>query len=1118
MTMLDTLFGLVPEASTGQQWLAEDLQLVNWGGYDGAHRVRFSPAATLLCGGSGSGKSTLMDAYIALMMPHTTPFNGASNGAVTGRPRGEEQRNILSYGRGKLDESRSGEGTQVRVLRGDGTDTWTAVAMTWADHSNSHVVQRFTAVRAWYFPATARVMEDAVKVRGVVDGPFDLAALQDAATHRLSDAAVRATGLDTMPTDKEFLARIHSVLGIGAAGAGTKAMSLLARIQAGQQITTVDELYKRMVLEEPETMAVADQVVSHFDELESTRERMVTAQRQVKGLRPIREYTSAIEASAEQLRLIEEIGTFDDADSLAALWMNGQRLDLLHTAEAEVRTQKKAVDAEVTAATVAAEAAEAERDGLLEVLRHSGGDQLDTAQREISQAERRLAEVSRARARFDEAVMPADLEEQVTTAEDFAALTEHARIALNDPNIKTAAMDAYADARATVSRLSASLKDLEAEHRQVTGRADNIPGELHAARDALATAAGLTRADLPFVGELVEVRTEYEPWREAFNQALGGFATTLLIDTANLADFRAAIDTVRTGRRIRFEGVHTGLQTTGHLDPARLPGRLDYRDSAFSGWLQQRLERQFDFVCVDSASELSGHSQALTITGQLSQGSRGAHGGHGARNVLGFSNQRRLADLDGDIAKLRAEIAAAAASRDSYAAELDALDARLAAYRAATAVTWEEIDVDAVTAERDRWAGIIDEITTGNPEIEKLQEQIDELKVTVDRQRESIGKARGEQDVLKTRWADIADQVDAAMIAVDEADEAGRELSDAQASYLSERFGPSDTPDQLTVFDAAIATAAGRLAEDRSTAQKTLTAQRDQLRRTLENFLDNWPNPNLRADPDTSVGDFERILDDLETSGLHELEAEWKNSLVTMSGNDLTNLASALSRARREIQERIEPINQIMRELPFYDDDHRLQISPRDNQSESRRKFLKDLRDVRGLIESSSTSPADSPERAQAYERMSRLINRIRRTAPDFDGLIDVRNHVRVSAEKIHATTGAHVALYDHIGEKSGGESQELIAFIVGAALRYQLGDASAERPRYAPVFLDEALIKADAHFTARAIGAWRGLGFQLVIGAPNDKYSAIEPHVQVEYDILKDTSGRSWAKPKVGV
>ena len=86
MSMIDTLFGLVPAASRGQQWVARDLQLVNWGGYDGYHHLRLAPGATLLSGGSGSGKSTLMDSYIALLMPHTTPFNGASNGGVVGRP------------------------------------------------------------------------------------------------------------------------------------------------------------------------------------------------------------------------------------------------------------------------------------------------------------------------------------------------------------------------------------------------------------------------------------------------------------------------------------------------------------------------------------------------------------------------------------------------------------------------------------------------------------------------------------------------------------------------------------------------------------------------------------------------------------------------------------------------------------------------------------------------------------------------------------------------------------------------------------------------------------------------------------------------------------------------
>src|SRR3990170_1323924 len=277
--MIDTLFGMIPAASTGQQWVARDLQLVNWGGYDGYHHLRLAPGATLLSGGSGSGKSTLMDAYIALLMPHTTPFNGASNGSVVGRPRGKDQRNILSYARGKIDESRTDDGTRQRVLRGDGRDTWSAIAMTWADQSGTH----FTAVRAWYVPAAARTLEEVVALRATCDGPFDLRDLEDAAAQRFARSVVTDAGLASFDTDREFTARLHSTLGIGASGDGNKAVALLGRIQAGQQITTVDALYKAMVLEEPETLAKADEVVEHFDELAGTREQMITARQQVNA-------------------------------------------------------------------------------------------------------------------------------------------------------------------------------------------------------------------------------------------------------------------------------------------------------------------------------------------------------------------------------------------------------------------------------------------------------------------------------------------------------------------------------------------------------------------------------------------------------------------------------------------------------------------------------------------------------------------------------------------------------------------------------------------------------------------------------------------------------------------
>lgn len=1113
MTMLETLFGLIPAASRGQQWVAEDLQLVNWGGYDGTHRVRFAPTATLLCGGSGSGKSTLMDAYVALMMPHTTPFNGASNGAVVGRPRGQEQRNILSYGRGKLDESRTDEGTKIRVLRGDGVDTWTAIAMTWADHDGA----RFTAVRAWYIPAAARTLDDAVKVRATVHGAFDLRDLERAAQQHLSDATVRATGLDTLATDREFSARLHGVLGIGAAGAGTKAMSLLARIQAGQQITTVDDLYKRMVLEEPETLTVAEAVVSHFDGLESTRTRMLEARQQVRALQPIRAMKTRIDEAAERLRLIDALGRFTDPDSRASLWRAQRRVDLLGAVEAELRDRTHATDALVRERQALADAAEAEREGLGDVLRAAGGDRLDAAQRELRTLERRLAGMQRDRERFETAL--AVLQTEVSTEKQFAALVDDARRTLGDADAKTAVRDAFVAASSTHTDLRQQLAALEAEHRRTQTRDDNIPPRLHEARETLAEAAGLTAAELPFVAELVDVRTEYEPWRGAFTLALGGFATTLLVDAAHLASFRAAIDGVRLSERLRFEGVSTGLPERGGLDPATLPGRLEFRTSPFTGWLQDRLEQQFAFVCVDAASELSRHRLALTISGQTSQGARGAHGGSIRQSVLGFSSRVRLTELGEQIVTARRALTAAKTTVDEAAAALDAFDERRSALEKIADLSWDQVDVASVQRDLDRWNETIADITAGNPRIAELQEQISGTRARAGRLREEIGGAKTEQQAMAARWAEITDDVDAAQMLIERAEDSETALSPDEIDYLDALFvapGASDaTPSQLLAsFDAALESASRRLLEEQRSAQETWGDQRESLRRTLIAFTDRWPSPNLLADPDESLGDFERILADLEASGLHELEAEWRDSLLRLSGNDLTSLDSALTRALREIRERIAPINDIMQDLPFYDDEHRLQIVPREGQSEVRRRFRRELRDVRAAIDAASSDE----EREAVYTRMARLINRIRSTAPDFADLVDVRNHVRVSAERFRADTGEHVALYDHIGEKSGGESQELIAFIVGAALRYQLGDAGAERPRYAPVFLDEALIKADAHFTKRAIGAWRGLGFQLVIGAPNDKYSAIEPHVDVEYDILKDTRGRSWAKAKVGV
>ncbi|WP_217615391.1 ATP-binding protein [Cellulomonas sp. GbtcB1] len=1120
MTMVDTLFGLIPAASTGQQWVARDLQLVNWGGYDGHHRVRFAPTATLLSGGSGSGKSTLMDAYIALLMPHTTPFNGASNGGVVGRPRGKDQRNILSYSRGKLDETRAADGTKQRVLRGDGRDTWSAIAMTWVDQAG----RELTGVRAWYVPSAARTLEDVIALRATADGPFDLRDLEAAAADRFPRPVLTAAGLTPFDTDREFTARLHSTLGIGATGDGAKAVALLGRIQAGQQITTVDALYKAMVLEEPSTFATADAVVEQFDKLSGTREQMITARQQVKALEPIRAHREALDEAAERLRVIDRVGTLDDDRSTATLWRHERRLGLLRAVEEELGREHQHAEKRAAETTGRIAAARSELEGVRETLWSSGGDRLATAQRELVATEDRLERVTRARGRLDDVLRTA-FGTTVSSEKEFDALAARGRQAQADGDAKSEARAEFGTAMSEKKAAGVDLAVLRSDREAVARRQDNIPGDLHRARAALAEAAGLTPEELPFVAELIEVRTEHEPWRDAFNLALGGFATLLLIDAAHVTAFRRAIDAVPTARRIRFEGVPTDLRSDVALDPRTLPGRLDFRNGPFTGWLRSELASRFAFVCVDTPGELSQHPKALTRSGQVSEGRRGAHGGQGRANVLGFTNTRRLAHLDEQIAAAQARLDDA--ERQVRAAEdrLDAHDVELRAYEQLDAVSWDQVDVAAVEAERARWATVIEDVTSGNPEVTRLQQRVVELERTIRDLTEEVGRTKGSAEDLGGRWSTITDEVDAAQLALDEAQDAGVTVGEDQRAYLDALLGGTPTgaggpggsrpapAAALAAFDSTVARANEILRTDLLAAQQTIGAAREALRRTFETFVERWPDPNLGTDPDASYADFARILGALETSGLHELEAEWRKSLLRLSGNDLTDLHHGLSRSVREIKERIQPVNDILADLPFADDGHRLRIDARDTQSTVVARFRKELKDLQELL----ATEASDADRERRYHRMAKVIDRIRRTSPDFADLVDVRRHVRLSAEKVDLD-GNHVALYDHIGEKSGGESQELVAFIVGAALRYQLGDAGAPRPRYAPVFLDEALIKADARFTGRAIGAWRGLGFQLVIGAPNDKFSALEPHVDLKYVVLKDTAGRSRTKPVAGV
>jgi uncharacterized protein YPO0396 len=112
-----------------------------------------------------------------------------------------------------------------------------------------------------------------------LDGRLDLRELEPLAAAKFDKRALttRWPSMFVANTYTEFAQRLFDRLGIGAGGNGARAVRLLARIQAGQHVRTVDGLYKAMVLEQPATYAAADSAAKHFDDLGRSYQEMQTA-------------------------------------------------------------------------------------------------------------------------------------------------------------------------------------------------------------------------------------------------------------------------------------------------------------------------------------------------------------------------------------------------------------------------------------------------------------------------------------------------------------------------------------------------------------------------------------------------------------------------------------------------------------------------------------------------------------------------------------------------------------------------------------------------------------------------------------------------------------------------
>ncbi|MGP9723333.1 ATP-binding protein [Corynebacterium sp. AOP40-9SA-29] len=1105
-----------------EQFRLSRVQLVNWGTVDGYLDIDVPRQGFLVTGASGSGKSTIIDAVSAVLVPpERLNFNAAGQAGRSGAGAG---RSLVSYIRGawrRGEDPESGGITSTFLRPGA---TWSAVALTYESAEETITLTAFYYLKAG---DTSRASVRRLYGMHLQDVDLDPEVLHPLMSTGINIRQVKSTWPSPArftETHRVFADRFRPRLGITS----PEALLLLHRTQSAKQLDNLDLLFREYMLTEPDTFALADDAVAQFTELRTAYERVQDVKARIAVLDSLPSLVERRDAAQTQAAraqaMLEALPLVRDRLNQESLVDRVRELDAELASARDVLSRAQEDESRAETDLRSADAA----------LQGAGGGQLRVLELELDAARQSLATVQD-RANSLATAVRALGGEAPSDAESFTVLTGQALEVLESYDAERERAETRRNE--AVTRASQVASDLNAVREELASLAKSTSNIAHRhirVREDLCAALGLRTRELPFAGELIDVRDEHKDWEPVAQRLLGGFATTLLVPQERVDEVSAWVHAHHTGVRLVYRSVpqQVGVpQRAGHPDALSL--KLSVVDSPFRNWVLGQLRGRHEYRCVDSPvgfAEL-GDQRGVTRSG-LVHGRADRDGSvlfekddrhrldDRSRWSLGSTNHDKQELLATRRTHLSAQVDAAERERRDGEAALRVLeDSRTAAHQVRS-TSWHAVDTsraaelvstaqDAVTAwsdspERTALTAARQDAASRHGAAQQARSSADQRVGVLDDRRTL---AAGELARLEASYAksgeDGEDGFDAEILAAVDAEYARRTRRVTVETVMSLTQQISDA-----------------LHRDDTTAREETNLANRRIQAVLSTYLERWPEErsDLGSDP-SFAGEAVARLSALRSDRLAEFTDRF---LALMNGTSVTNLSQlsrSLRRAREEITQRIGAVNESLARSPFAAG-RWLRIDVRDNRGGEVTDFQRDLQ---AAVENRLGS-ADSPEEAEErYRRMSVLLDRLgsQETADRRwrSTVLDTRRHVRFIGVETDAE-GATVNAYVDSASLSGGQAQKLVFFCLAAALRFQLADVDEEFPRFATVILDEAFDRADPEFTRTAMDVFTSFGFHMVLATPLKLIQTLSGYVGgvvvVGYTERADAAGRVRAATSV--
>ena len=1100
-------YSLFTTESTAAGYRLNSVEVYNWGTFDGEiFKIEPEGNTTLITGANGSGKTTFIEGILTLLVPEKRMrFYNLASGSSNKNQRDEEGYVLGEYGDTEDDQNGNKKSQKLR-------EKSKAYSLLLAVFKNEEKYVTLCQVRWFSGTGMKREYLIAQKLLTIESDltPFDPNGLWK---KRLKQKYPKVGGRETIEFfdgPVVYARAFRKLFGMRS----EKATTLFSQVIGLKILGNLDEFIRTNMLEEGDSELEFVKLKDNFQVLLKAHQEMEKAEEQLKLLKPIKAKYADIEKlkdNEHRLTILKDTVSPYFSHHKEALLSEriDKRTQELVEIERKIENLRSSIEEE------------REQEKTLEIsLRtdetgqeiRSIDEAIKRKNQQKSQREERLKKYNVLASKLELQENPTDslFDEQKNKARaKQLEIDKELSDSIGGINIK------WSDARNKTLQLKEAFQEKVKDLEQLLSQKNNITGRVAEIRKEILEYTGATEAEIPFVGELIQVSPKAKSWEYAIEKVLRNFALNIIVPDKYYTDVNDYVNDNKLRGKIvyhRNKG-ESFLNEFSREEEGSIFSKVEVRqDSAYADWIEYQIKTFHNFICT-SKDELQHFPKAVTKEGLIKNGSR--HEKDDRENhlrkesfVLGWDNKEKvklvketLKELDKAIKASDAEIGKLEKRKSRLETEKGNINTFL------TFELYEEIDWKVITKEIHELQRQKDILEASNNKIKELKKQLEGVQKLInekEEQKENLISAKSEISstlgLLKKQHKDCKDK-----LSIYE----GIELTSKYEAF-EQYLGISNKLYDLETIDEIKDKSSEKINGEFNSVRGNIHSEEKRLLGLLRDFKEpddelrkrfpDWLSDTHRLSLDPAyINDYLELHDKIEKDELIDHKNRFKKYLNEDMINKMADFKTLLDRQEEDILDSIESLNKSLKNITFRNNPLTfIQLYAEKDNSKKIKDFRVSLIEWKpNLAEFERTK--DDSILEESFLKIKRLIEELSSKDEWRREVTDVRNWLRFVAKEHMKEDEKRVhRIYENTGKLSSGEQAQLTYTIMGAAIAYQYGilQDGLNTNSFRFICVDEAFTKQDEEKATYLMEFIKQLHLQMLLVTPNDNIDIAEPYI----------------------